>query len=60
MMVNEYAFEVLYRDHEARVTEELERRRLQEEREPAPVTPPSGILAALFGWRPAPTRRHAH
>ncbi|NQX25803.1 hypothetical protein HQQ81_00370 [Microbacteriaceae bacterium VKM Ac-2854] len=58
MMVNEYAFHTLYREHEARLTAELERRRLQEEREATAVTPPSGIVAALFRWRPAP--RHAH
>lgn len=58
MMVNEYAFHTLYREHEARLTAELERRRLQEEREPREVVPPSGIIATLFGWRAAP--RHAH
>lgn len=62
MMLSEYSFQTLYRNQEERLTEELERRRVQEERaaESGGAAAPSGIVAALAGWRPFRAHRHAH
>ncbi|NQX14056.1 hypothetical protein HQQ80_20715 [Microbacteriaceae bacterium VKM Ac-2855] len=62
MMLTEYSFQTLYRDHEERLTAELEQRRMQEERleEEPRVAAPSGVLAALTGWRPFAAHPHAH